>query len=45
MSKRDAHDHQETQRRRRALRPRLQRQAIQGGLSQPSRHPDLEDKQ
>ncbi len=45
MSKRDAHDHQENQRRRRTLRPRLQRQAIQGGLAQPSRHHDLEDKQ
>lgn len=29
----------------RARRPRLNRQAIQGGLTQPSRHHDLEDKQ
>ncbi|SDO29565.1 hypothetical protein SAMN04487957_10582 [Halomonas shengliensis] len=45
MSKRAAHDHQEAQRRRRKLSLRLQRQAIQGGLAQPSRHHDLEDKQ
>lgn len=45
MNKRAAHDHQESQRRRRTLRPRLQRQAIQGGIAQPSRHHDLEDKQ
>lgn len=33
------------QRKRKAMRPRLKRQAIQGGLSQPGRRHDLEDKQ
>ncbi|WP_281274428.1 hypothetical protein [Halomonas nitroreducens] len=32
-------------REQRARRPALNRQAIQGGLAQPSRHHDLEDKQ
>jgi len=30
---------------RKAQQPRLRRQAIQGGLAQPSRRHDLEDKQ
>lgn len=30
---------------RKSLTPRLRRQAIQGGLRQPSRDIDLEDKQ
>lgn len=33
------------QREQRSRRPRLNRQAIQGGLTQPSRHEDIEDKQ